>query len=420
MYHRTLRVGLFGVADEAALAIQGVEPPERFELAFVRERRASTDALRSCDIAVIDNEARAGLSLPELHAAVHGDEVGYKAIAIMADAVDAAAWGSEDYAAVEAVWPRSCTAQRVAFEFSRLLDAAKDEADLYITNAYLDALIDSAPEMIWFKALDGCHLKVNEYFCEICDKPREAVTNKYHNYIWSVPEEDWDKAELTCKVSEDETIAKGCTCQFLEHVSTHGEIRLFDTYKTPIYDEDGSVLGTSGFAHDITAERELQDLAWRNARIDYLTGLWNRRYLYEYLEEHADEGPMTFVLVDLDNFKEINDSSGHDEGDNALLVTTGVLHKCFPDCPVVRWGGDEFIVIVPQGSKHLAEDASMDAFQEMLKRRTAEKCPIALSASVGIAEQYDGADVDQAIKFCDEALYRAKAAGKARLVRHEL
>ena len=202
-------------------------------------------------------------------------------------------------------------------------------------------------------------------------------------------------------------------------MSTHGEIRTFDTYKTPIYDEDGSLLGTSGFAHDVTVERELQHLAWLNARTDYLTGLYNRRYFYEYLDEHKGEGPVTFVLVDLDNFKDINDGSGHSEGDNALLVTTAALRKCFPDCPVIRWGGDEFIVVVSNKCAEFVSDEKLHTFQHTLQEWTREQCPIELTASIGVASQRDGMTVDEAVRRADLALYEAKRAGKARFVFHD-
>lgn len=419
MYNRTLQIALFGLDDEVASAIEGQEAPDRFTFAFTRAEAVDLDTARKGAVVIAAITALGSTTLEELSAAAREGTFGFNELILVVSKADIESWQARDFELVDALWPLPLTPACAVFEFSHVIGRAKAEADSYITNAYLNTLIDSMPEMVWFKALDGEHVKVNSYFCDIVDKTREDVTGQFHNYIWSVPEEDWEKAELTCQESDNVAINAGTTTRCDELVSTHGDIRTFDTYKTPIYDEDGTILGTSGFAHDVTVERELQHLAWLNARTDYLTGLYNRRYFYEYLDEHADDGPVTFVLVDLDNFKDINDGSGHDEGDNALLVTTSALHKCFPDCPVVRWGGDEFIVVVPHSSKSLAEDDNLHEFQHTLQEWTREKCPIVLTASIGVAKQKNGLTVDEAVRNADNALYEAKRAGKARFIYHE-
>lgn len=412
MYYKTLKVALFGVDEGVAGALGAVEAPPRFTIEFEAADAASATIVQASSVVIANAGTLENGSIAQLSAATH-EGYGFHELVLVATPDEEAQLTDEELASIDAIWPRPLTPSRAAFEFKNLLARAKQHADLYITGTYLDTLIDSMPEMVWFKANDGEHVKVNTYFCGIVDKTRDDVEGQFHNYIWSVPPEDWEKAELTCKESDDKAVAAGTTVRCEENVSTHGEIRLFDTYKTPVFDEDGSTLGTTGFASDITLERELEELAWLNARTDYLTGLYNRRYFYEFLEEHADEGPMTFILVDLDNFKNINDDSGHSEGDNALLVTTAALHKSFPECPIVRWGGDEFIVVVPSTQASLAEDGNLDEFQTMLKEWTGEQCPIALTASIGVALQEGDDSVDHTVWKADDALYQAKAAGKA-------
>lgn len=419
MYYRTLRIALFGIDEKAAAAIEALEAPKRFTFEFERQPKADLALARKSSVVIASIDALGSMTLEELSAATRDSKCGYSGLVLIVRASDISSWTADDFALVDALWPAPLTPECAAFEFSRVIERAKSDADAYITNAYLNTLIDSMPEMVWFKALDGEHVKVNSYFCGIVDKTREDVTGQFHNYIWSVPEEDWEKAELTCQESDNVAIKAGKTTRCDELVSTHGEIRTFDTYKTPIYDEDGTLLGTSGFAHDVTVERELQHLAWLNARTDYLTGLYNRRYFYEYLEEHKGDMPITFVLVDLDNFKDINDEGGHGKGDNALLVTTAALHKCFPDCPVVRWGGDEFIVVVPHSAQTLADDDNLREFQRTLQEWTSAQCSVALTASIGTAVQEDGLTVDEAVHNADSALYEAKRVGKARFVHYK-
>ena len=419
MYNRTLHIALFGLDDAVAEAVKAQQAPPRFTFEFERAEAVDLEVARACSVVIATMPSLGSVPLADLSAAAREGKLGYRGLILVVSNADIADWTSAEFDLVDALWPAPLSAACAAFEFGHVIERAKSQADAYINSAFLNTLIDSAPEMIWFKAIDGEHVKVNSYFCEIVGKTREDVTGQFHNYIWSVPEEDWEKAELTCKESDEVAIKAGRTTRCDELVSTHGEIRTFDTYKTPIYDEDGTLLGTSGFAHDVTVERELQHLAWLAARTDYLTDLYNRRYFYEYLEEHVGEGPVTFVLVDLDNFKDINDTSGHGEGDNALLVTTSVLQKCFPGCQIVRWGGDEFIVVVPQDSAALASDEKLDAFQKTLLEWTREKCQLGLTASIGVATQDEGLTVDEAVKHADAALYEAKRNGKHQHIYYE-
>lgn len=415
MYKRNLKIALFGIDSKIAEGIRHVDAPDRYVFDFVQADSADLDIARDSSVIVASADVLGDVSLAALSEAARTG-TGFRALVLTATLEQANEFSKEDVKLIDALWIAPMSSERAAFEFGIVAGRAKDHAELFITDAYLNTLIDSIPDMVWFKSLNGEHVKVNKYFCEIVGKTREDVTGQYHNYIWSVPPEDWENAELTCKKSDEAAIEAGETLQCDENVSTHGEIRLFKTFKTPIYDEDGSVLGTSGFAHDLTLERELEELAWLNARTDYLTDLYNRRYFYEFLDEHDDEGPMTFVLIDLDNFKDINDDNGHDEGDNALLVTSAVLHKCFPDCPIVRWGGDEFVVVVPKTYSDLAQDGNLKQFQETLGEWTEEKCSLKLTASIGVAVQAEGDSVDRTIKLADKALYDAKVAGKARHV----
>ena len=416
MYYRTLHIGLFGINEEAVQALEKLKPLERFTYEFSTHAATTVKSVTDCDIAIVNYEATGTMELAQIRACVHSSDIGFHALVVVVPQFTTMKWTSALLSTVDAIWPDPLTAERAVYEFEKIAQQAKAEADLYITNTYLDTLIDSMPEMVWFKQLDGAHLKVNSYFCDIVDKPREDVLGKFHNYIWSVPREDWEKAELTCQESDNAAIAAGKTTRCDENVSTHGEIRLFDTYKTPIYDEDGSTLGTSGFAHDITLERELEHLAWLNARTDYLTGMYNRRYFYEHLSEGEHIGPLSLVMVDLDNFKLINDGRGHTAGDNTLLLVTEIFGKTYPGCSLVRWGGDEFIIVVPEDKKELTSEENFIKMSNEIAKRTQEEYGVAVSMSAGIVDGVTAENVDESVKKADEALYQAKAAGKSRCV----
>jgi|GEM_PF-962230 len=168
--------------------------------------------------------------------------------------------------------------------------------------------------------------------------------------------------------------------------------------------------------------------ARRNADTDVLTGLHNRRYFYRmsrrFVERASQEKTsISILMIDVDFFKQYNDTSGHDEGDRLLIEFSGLLRGCTPDDAVVaRYGGEEFIVMLPNVSTE-------DAFQyaEYLRNAVAnhpfphrEKQPFGfLSISGGIASfPNHGRSIQEVVRLADAALYKAKESGRNRIVSH--
>ena len=162
---------------------------------------------------------------------------------------------------------------------------------------------------------------------------------------------------------------------------------------------------------------------FEQASTDPLTGLANLRYGLEMLRravaEPVSEVSSAIIVCDIDRFKGINDLNGHDVGDRVLLTVAAILKKSTRDLDtVIRWGGDEFLIVVPRiGAPALAELA------ERLRARVAAatlrddgQCAIALSLSIGVAALVDDEKIDDWIKRADQALYLAKAAGRNRCV----
>ena len=162
---------------------------------------------------------------------------------------------------------------------------------------------------------------------------------------------------------------------------------------------------------------------FEQASTDPLTSLANRRYGLEMLRravaEPVSEVSSAIIVCDIDRFKGINDLNGHDVGDRVLLTVAAILKKSTRDLDtVIRWGGDEFLIVVPRiGAPALAELA------ERLRARVAAatlhddgQCAIALSLSIGVAALVDDEKIDDWIKRADQALYLAKAEGRNRCV----
>ncbi len=153
---------------------------------------------------------------------------------------------------------------------------------------------------------------------------------------------------------------------------------------------------------------------------DVLTQLYNRRYLDEFLTStlrmaQRYKTPFAVILLDIDDFKQINDTYGHNEGDRALKAISKILSEHSRENDVVgRWGGEEFLIVCPHttldGARHLAEQLRGRIDGELASD------DLQISASFGVAEYADEANVYKLITRADDALYEAKAQGKNRVV----
>lgn len=151
----------------------------------------------------------------------------------------------------------------------------------------------------------------------------------------------------------------------------------------------------------------------RRASRDELTDLYNRHYLYNYFETNPNQGGALF-LIDLDGFKWVNDTFGHDEGDLVLKEVALRLRRLMepiPDSRVYRLGGDEFLIKIA----HALSKETVNGYAEQILSVLKEwDDPLPLSASIGIA-QYDSdeqADLGRLLKEADIALYQSKSSGK--------
>lgn len=162
----------------------------------------------------------------------------------------------------------------------------------------------------------------------------------------------------------------------------------------------------------------MQETLRRQAMRDPLTGLFNRRYMEETLEREvhraARQKSMIGVLVlDLDRFKAYNDTVGHIAGDELLRSAAGIMQRAVRAEDVVcRYGGDEFVVIMPDASVEGTEQRARDLHKAL------DQLPPPVTASIGVAVfPLDGTAGKDLLSAADSALYGAKRAGRARVVR---
>ena len=138
------------------------------------------------------------------------------------------------------------------------------ELDSWQTRQYLDATINNIPILVWFKTKDGVHEKVNDSFCETVNKTKDQVEGQRHAYIWDVEDDD-----PVCIESERIVMETKQTCISEEKVKTGDGEKLLTTYKSPLYNIDGTVMGTVGVAVDVTKERAYEaEIIKKNASLE--------------------------------------------------------------------------------------------------------------------------------------------------------
>ncbi|MBQ9573381.1 MAG: sensor domain-containing diguanylate cyclase [Acidaminococcaceae bacterium] len=312
-------------------------------------------------------------------------------------------------------WPWPLSDMFARLEAVRLQQRIKDEKEAWMTSQYLDIVTEMLPDMMWFKDMPGCHLRVNQAFCEAVGKTKEDVTNQYHGYIWGLSGEEAEYGEAVCRASELAVAKAGKTCHSEETVyhSKRGLCEL-SILKTPVYDENHEIIGTVGIARDVTKEKEAQKQLLTMANTDALTGLHNRNFFYQRLRNRRKGESLTLCYIDLDHFKYINDTYGHKVGDEVLTTVANLLRKTFSDGFITRMGGDEFVVALfgADDRNKIKErmDFVINALKEFLRHDERMKT---LSMSIGIAKtENEEADLDLLLQQSDEALYWSKEHGR--------
>lgn len=177
-------------------------------------------------------------------------------------------------------------------------------------------------------------------------------------------------------------------------------------------------------ASNVKLESALTRLTDMAARDD-LTGLYNRRYLLDMLgheKNRTDRGSgATFCVcvLDIDHFKRVNDTYGHGYGDTVLCTFAKVVERCIRSADfVARWGGEEFLLLLPQTSVELAEYCAERIKSELEKTAFDGLAPeFRVTMSAGIAQYRLGEPIKELIERADRALYRAKKTGRNRIFR---
>ena len=229
-----------------------------------------------------------------------------------------------------------------------------------------------------------------------------------------------DRARLAHALSRAQVDGAALTTEFRVSLADGSEKWIHLSSSEVSRDADGMV--HNGIMVDITERKASEALVWQQAHFDALTGLPNRRMLRDRLaqamaQSRRNQQPMALMLIDLDHFKEVNDTLGHDRGDQLLVEAARRIRECLAHEDIVaRMGGDEFTVVLPTLNNEVQADlaaqriiASLGAAFMLGPERAY------VSASIGITLYPDDADsIESLLKHADQALYVAKDAGRNR------
>lgn len=300
----------------------------------------------------------------------------------------------------------------------------KLKKDAKINEALLEAIMNNIPNPMFYKDRAGVFQDLNRAFSEdILGLKKEQIIGKTLNDLKTfIP-----LHIVQIHEQQDAMLYKNHLSQEYESSAqmADGSFKNYKITKTIFTSDAGECLGYVGIMSDITELKTKEKKLEKLASVDPLTKLYNRRY-FSKMANHLlnlakrDKENLALVMMDIDDFKTINDSYGHKIGDDVIVVISNILLTMSRESDIVcRFGGEEFLMLLPKtditGAAIIAE--KMRAKVEELRLSVDKNQEIKFTMSLGISEVEVGSekDIERAIKRADDALYNAKRSGKNRV-----
>jgi diguanylate cyclase (GGDEF)-like protein/PAS domain S-box-containing protein len=319
--------------------------------------------------------------------------------------------------------------QRKALE-QALADKERASAGLKASEELFRAFMNASPFLSYIKDAAGRLLFYNRSFAQRFGVSEYAWLGRTDEQLWS------RKLTKSVRTHDLEVMAGGKMVETEEHIrNSDGSVSSLRSFKFPCNDSAGNVL-LAGVAVDVSEEvahhaeleryhselEDANDQLRKLAVTDELTGLRNRRsfeerLVMEFSLARRRKRELSVLLIDVDNFKTINDRWGHAAGDEVLRRLGTILRTTvrLPDLPA-RYGGEEFVVLLPESG----EESAMGLARRVMQRVSTEDWDNELlTISVGMASMNESLENGfQLVELADEALYAAKRAGKNRVMVH--
>jgi diguanylate cyclase (GGDEF)-like protein/PAS domain S-box-containing protein len=278
----------------------------------------------------------------------------------------------------------------------------------------LQLVIDNIPQRVFWKDTELYYLGCNKAFSEDAglDDPRHIIGKTDSDFAWKEEAESYRQDDLR-------TIQNGIARINYEEPQHRqdGKVSWLRTSKIPLTDAQGLTVGVLGMYEDISERKRLDQRLEQMALYDSLTSLPNRAHFLARLEQALDKAKWHGTLVglmyfDIDKFKRINDTFGHDVGDEVIVTFARRVKDAIRESDVVgRLGGDEFCLLVELPNRQVAHTLAAKLIAIMRPVMQAGETTLQVGTSIGIAFHEPGATADELIRRADQAMYLAKQAG---------
>ncbi|WP_459834396.1 sensor domain-containing diguanylate cyclase/phosphohydrolase [Clostridium carnis] len=274
----------------------------------------------------------------------------------------------------------------------------------------LRTIIDAFPEAIFYKDNECKFVGYNKNFEDFYRKRGiTEIIGKTDLEIYN------DKNTAMKFINQDKEIMETGETKYFEYsiLDENGNKRREENLKVPIVNEKGKVWGIVGLSRDITERKELEENLKFLSYTDKLTGLYNRTSFEEKIKEINSEKnlPIGIIMGDVNGLKIVNDSIGHFQGDELLKNISKVLiESCHDKGHVFRWGGDEFIILLPNCNEIKCEEVISEI---ITKCENYKHDFIQLSIALGeVVKKELNQDIYECIKEVEERVYRQKLLQK--------
>ena len=294
-------------------------------------------------------------------------------------------------------------------------------------------LINNSPDFIYTLDKEGCFSYVNERVESLLGYTRDELLGRHYSEI--VYDEDLFRAEhvfnerrTDARASRNVELRLKCNPGNSRPRAMNGRYRTVEITATGMYEKPDNRFetrfkGTYGVVKDISDRKQAEETVHYQTYHDLLTGLPNRAKFRDHLgralaQAKRRDHALSVMILDLDNFKIINDSLGHGVGDELLIHMAGRLRQCLGGEDVLaRLGGDEFAVLVPQiGSREEMTVMGHKLINALSAPLRIKGHDLFVSASIGITTApEDGELADTLIRQTEIAMYQAKSQGRSRL-----
>ena len=208
-------------------------------------------------------------------------------------------------------------------------------------------ILKEIPSNIFFKDTECRYIFSTHYWRHLkgAEDPSWDIAGKTDLEI----RKDKDNAKLAME-QDREIMRTGKGTNYVIEINQDGVTEFLELIKNPVRDDDGNIIGIVGLINDVTEKKLLEKKLEMYAHTDMLTGLYNRDYLDEWIANSmkVDMYPLCMISADCDGLKKINESYGHNIGDEFLRLTASLFRAELPEKAVIfRMGGDEFLIILP-------------------------------------------------------------------------